>query len=101
LSGCSSLKKSSQKPKGPSPFAQFGNYDKVFIPNNAPLISHMISIVQPEIEESSRNTIANNIQKAITKYKVEPQIVVALMIQKVILNTMYLYNWRFIWLSKC
>lgn len=57
---------------------QFGNFDKVVIPNEAPLIDVMISIVQPELDSNSRRKIANDIFHAIKKYKVEPQIVVAL-----------------------
>ncbi|MBC7711891.1 MAG: transglycosylase SLT domain-containing protein [Rhizobacter sp.] len=57
---------------------KFGNFDKVYIPNEAPLIAQMISIVQPELETNSRNRFANDIFHAIKKYKVEPQIVVAL-----------------------
>ncbi|MBC7427742.1 MAG: transglycosylase SLT domain-containing protein [Bacteriovorax sp.] len=57
---------------------KFGNFDKVYIPNEAQLIAQMISVVQPELEINSRNKIANDIFHAIMKYKVEPQIVVAL-----------------------
>jgi hypothetical protein len=57
---------------------RFGNFDKAYIPNEAPLIAQMISIVQPELGLNSRNKIANDIFHAIKKYKVEPQIVVAL-----------------------
>ena len=59
-------------------YAKLGNFDKVYIPNEAPFISHMISIVQPELEVNTRNKIANDIHHAIKKHKVEPQIVVAL-----------------------
>lgn len=57
---------------------KFGNFDKVYIPNEAPLIAHMISVVQPELEINSRNKIANDIHHAIKKHKVEPQIIVSL-----------------------
>lgn len=57
---------------------KFGNFDKVYIPNEAPLIAHMISVVQPELEINARNKIANDIHHAIKKHKVEPQIIVAL-----------------------
>ena len=66
------------KVKRPSEELKLGNFDKVFIPNEAPKIAKMISIVQPEINPNFRNTIANNIQRAIAEYKVEPQIIVAL-----------------------
>ncbi len=57
---------------------KFGNFDKVYIPNEAPIIAHMISIVQPELDHNVRNKVASDISRAITKYKVEPQIMVAL-----------------------
>lgn len=75
--GCSTASKK-PKLKSKSYLEKLGNFDKVYIPNNAPLISHMISIVQPELEINTRNKIANDIHLAITKYKVEPQIMVAL-----------------------
>lgn len=73
--GCSTTTK---KPKNKIAHEKFGNFDKVYIPNEAPLIAQMISIVQPELEINSRNKIANDIHHAIKKYKVEPQIVVSL-----------------------
>ncbi len=75
--GCSTTK-STKKSKYNLAREKFGNFDKVYIPNEAPLIAQMISIVQPELEVNTRNKIANNIHHAIKKYKVEPQIVVAL-----------------------
>lgn len=67
-----------KKNKSRDLYAKLGNFDKVYIPNEAPLISHMISVVQPELEVNARNKIANDIHHAIKKYKVEPQIVVSL-----------------------
>ncbi len=75
--GCSTASKKN-KTKSKNNIEKLGNFDKVYIPNNAPLISHMISIVQPELEINQRNKIANDIHLAISKYKVEPQIMVAL-----------------------
>ena len=77
LQGCSSAP-TAKITKHKTAHEKFGNFDKVYIPNEAPLIAQMISIVQPELEVSSRNKIANNIYHAINKYKVEPQILVAL-----------------------
>lgn len=59
-------------------YAKLGNFDKVYIPNQASLISHMISVVQPELKLKARNKIANDIHFAIKKYKIEPQIIVSL-----------------------
>lgn len=74
--GCSTT--APKKNKHRDVYAKLGNFDRVYIPNEAPLISQMISIVQPELEINARNKIANNIHHAIKKYKVEPQIVVSL-----------------------
>jgi PBP1b-binding outer membrane lipoprotein LpoB len=74
--GCSSTPKKINKHR--DLYAKLGNFDKVYIPNEAPLISQMISVVQPELEVNARNKIANDIHHAIKKYKVEPQIVVSL-----------------------
>lgn len=75
--GCSTTK-SAKKGKYNLAREKFGNFDKVYIPNEAPLIAQMISIVQPELDINNRNKIANDIYHAIKKYKVEPQIIVAL-----------------------
>lgn len=56
----------------------FGSFDKYPIPNEAPNIEKMISIVQPELKIEDRKKIANDIFHAINKHKVEPQIIVAL-----------------------
>lgn len=74
--GCSTTKKSPSKNK--FSLHKLGNFDKVHIPNEAPLISQMISIVQPELDINNRNKIANDIHHAIKKYKVPAQIIVAL-----------------------
>lgn len=77
LGGCSSTpKKSLARPLAPK--EAFGSFDKVYIPNEAPLIAHMISVVQPELEINLRNKVANDIYHAINIYKIEPQIIVAL-----------------------
>lgn len=74
--GCSTT--APKKNKHRDLYAKLGNFDRVYIPNEAPLISQMISVVQPELEVNARNKIANDIHHAIKKYKVEPQIVVSL-----------------------
>lgn len=73
--GCSTAPK---KTKGLYAKEKFGNFDRVYVPNEASLISQMISVVQPELDAVSREKIADDISKAISKYKVEPQIVIAL-----------------------
>lgn len=59
-------------------YGKLGNFDKVYIPNKAPIISEMISIVQPELDLNIRNKVASDISVAIAKHNVEPQIMVAL-----------------------
>jgi PBP1b-binding outer membrane lipoprotein LpoB len=77
--GCSSTKKTLKvSPKTQLNLDKLSNFDKIYIPNNAPIIAEMISIVQPELEVNKRHEIANGISEAVTKYKVEPQIMVAL-----------------------
>lgn len=75
LQGCAGTsKKGPKKPESP----KYGDFDKVVIPNKAPIIARMISTVQPELDLNTRNKIANDIHHAIKKFKVEPQIMVAL-----------------------
>jgi hypothetical protein len=75
---CASAPKKPVKTQSQRFYEKLGNFDKVYIPNEAPLISQMISIVQPELEDNERNKIANDIHHAIRLHKVEPQIIVAL-----------------------
>jgi PBP1b-binding outer membrane lipoprotein LpoB len=57
---------------------KFENFDRKPYPNEAFVIANMISVVQPELDEEERDTIASQISMAIKKYKVEPQIIVAI-----------------------
>lgn len=50
----------------------------MYVPNNAEIIAQMIAVVQPELEAQFRQQVARDISSAITQYKVEPQIMVAL-----------------------
>ena len=77
---CSStpLKKKKGSNELAKSYAKLGNYDRVYIANEAPLIAKMIEIVQPELDENERIKIANDIHHAIKKYPVEPQIVISL-----------------------
>ncbi len=54
------------------------NFDRKSYPNDAQIISKMIAVVQPELLQKERNIIASHISKAIKTYKVEPQIMVAI-----------------------
>ncbi|MFA6238351.1 MAG: transglycosylase SLT domain-containing protein [Bacteriovorax sp.] len=58
--------------------AKIENFDKESIPNESFVIANMISVVQPELIESDRNKIAVQISNALKKFKVEPQIMVAI-----------------------
>lgn len=57
---------------------KFENFDRKPYPNEAFIIANMIAVVQPELNGEERDTIASQISLAIKKYKVEPQIIVAI-----------------------
>lgn len=57
---------------------QYANFDKKKFPNDVLVISNMITIVQPEVDEDQRDTIASQISMALVQFKVEPQIIVAI-----------------------
>lgn len=84
LQSCSSLglsKKSSTKisNKSKTGIAQkHDNFDRKSFPNESAVISNMIAIVQPELEETNKRIIAAQISKAITRYNIKPQIMVAI-----------------------
>ena len=71
------LKKISKKSKNAN-MPRYVNFDKKSYSNDSYVIANMIAIVQPELEKANRNTIASQISVAIKKYKVEPQIIVAI-----------------------
>jgi len=80
IQSCSSLspkKKVTQK-KNRKSSARYANFDRKNFPNDAIVISNMISIVQPELESEEREAIAASMSKALAKHKVEPQIMVAI-----------------------
>lgn len=70
-------KKISKKIKTSLP-PKFENFDRKPYPNEAFVVANMIAVVQPELDEEERDTIASQISLAIKKYKVEPQIIVAI-----------------------
>lgn len=79
LQSCSSLgpsKKVAQKKAKKS--SRHANFDRKSFPNDAVVISNMISIVQPELESDERDKIAVSMSKALRKHKIEPQIMVAI-----------------------
>lgn len=57
---------------------KFGDFDKAHIPNKPPVIAKMISVLKPDFTPAERNDVAEKIHQAFTKYKIEPQIVVAI-----------------------
>lgn len=57
---------------------QYGNFDQVKMPNNPPVIAKMISVLKPNFSLEKRNEVATKISHALKKYKIEPQIVVAI-----------------------
>ena len=57
---------------------QVGDFDQTHIPNKPPVIAKMISVLKPNFSLAKRNDVAEKIHKAFIKYKIEPQIVVAI-----------------------
>ena len=57
---------------------KFENFDRKSYPNDAFVIANMINVVQPELIEKERDIIATQISEALKKYKIEPQIIVAI-----------------------
>jgi hypothetical protein len=74
--GCSSTTKNRHKKNMDD--LKLSDFDKVYIPNEAIKISKMISIVQPELSDKFKTKIASDIHAAVIEYKIEPQIMVAL-----------------------
>lgn len=56
----------------------FSDFDQAHIPNKTPVIAEMISVLKPGFSIEKRNEFAVKIHKALAKYKIEPQIVVAI-----------------------
>lgn len=79
---CSHLPTSETKPVAikltPVDQDHFGDFDKVHVPNKPPVIAKMISVLKPDIDSEERNEVAGKIHQAFHKYKIEPQIVVAI-----------------------
>ena len=57
---------------------RFENFDKKPYPNESFIVANMISVVQPELDADLRDTFATYISKAMATYKIEPQIIVAI-----------------------
>lgn len=53
-------------------------FDQVAVPNKTTVIAKMIAVLRPEFSVKKRYDVAAKIHKALKKYKVEPQIVVAI-----------------------
>lgn len=84
LQSCSSLKSNKSENKKLSKILKtslppkYENFDRKAFPNQSFVIANMIAVVQPELDGSARDEIATQISKAINVYKVEPQIIVAI-----------------------
>ena len=57
---------------------RYENFDKKPYPTDAFVIANMIAIVQPELDEETRDIIATKLSLAIKKYNIEPQIFVSI-----------------------
>lgn len=56
----------------------FGDFDMASIPNKAPVIAGMISTLKPGLDEALKSEVATDIQMALKKYNIRPQIVLAI-----------------------
>lgn len=57
---------------------RFEHFDKKSFPNDYTVVANMISVVQPELDARLRDAFATYISKATSTYKIEPQIIVAI-----------------------
>lgn len=57
---------------------RFSNFDKALVPNRSPVIAKMITTLKPKFDQAVTREIASNIQQVLQKYKIAPQIVVAI-----------------------
>jgi hypothetical protein len=57
---------------------KFSNFDKVSVSNKPPVIAKMISILKPRFGMARRYSMATKIHQAFVKYRIEPQIVLAI-----------------------
>jgi hypothetical protein len=80
LPSCSSIKTTPQSmPQArPKITSTFQNFDRKGYPKEAYVVSNMIAVVQPELDEENRDTIASQISLAIKKYSIPPQVMVAI-----------------------
>ncbi|MDO9182702.1 MAG: transglycosylase SLT domain-containing protein [Bacteriovorax sp.] len=58
---------------------EFGNFDQVHIPNDEVVITKMISVLKPKFSHAKSSNVAKKIYRAFIKYKIEPQIIVAIL----------------------
>ena len=65
------------KAKVQSP-VKYENFDRKPISKESFVIANMIAVVQPELQEKERNKVASQISIASKKFKIEPQIIVAI-----------------------
>jgi len=57
---------------------QVGDFDRTHIPNRPPVIAKMISVLKPNFSNAKTAAVAKKIHLAFLKYKIEPQIVLAI-----------------------
>ena len=84
IQSCAHLCQTQEKPKtayqGESKpvTASTEQFETKSFPNEPHVIANMVAIVQPELETHLRHKIAVQLSKAIKKYKINPQIMVAI-----------------------
>jgi hypothetical protein len=57
---------------------KFQDFDRRPYPHDAFILAKMIAVIKPELEADNRNLIASQISVAINKYKIAPQLMVAI-----------------------
>lgn len=77
LVSCSSTK-INNKPRLVPKEINLSNFDREKLPNDQRLIAQMIEIVQPELSEQKKIDYAKGISRATQEFKVNPQIIIAL-----------------------
>lgn len=80
---CSNMKNRAAVSSQPIPIKDvyvdpFGDFDQVDVPNKAPVIAKMISVLKPHFSPSKTQDVAQKIEMALSKYKIQPQIVLAI-----------------------
>jgi hypothetical protein len=59
-------------------FDEFSNFDQIHIPSDPQIVAKMITALNPELSKSRIDNIAMKIHQTFSHYKIEPQIILAI-----------------------